>query len=381
MLLGVEVLDELYSAAPSLGAPDIQREFGASYAVTAAVLLVLPGVAGMVLEPPLFVLADRLGKTWFVRGGLIGMAVAALAAAVAPSIWLVGAAMALAFVASGCAVSLSQAALIDARPGERERVMARWTLAGAIGDLAGPALVALAAQTALGWRAAFLAVAAVAALYALALGRAELPLAAERCGDGEDGDGAAVVTFWAAVRRPRLVAWSLATALCGLLDEILLVFAALHLRDDLGLEAAARSAVLGAFVAGGVAGLLALDRLLQSRSPRWILLVSSALCAASYGGWIAAGSPWVSAALLFVCGATAAPMYPVAMARAYACLPGASGTVNAVGHLFTPFAVAAPFALGWLADSAGLAATLIALLAQPLGVGIVAALDGARTTS
>jgi hypothetical protein len=66
-------------------------------------------------------------------------------------------------------------------------------------------------------------------------------------------------------------------------------------------------------------------------------------------------------------------MHPLASAQAYRALPGRSGTVNAVGHVFSPITVALPLGLGALADVAGVQVALTLLLLQPLGLAIVAA--------
>ena len=60
--------------------------------------------------------------------------------------------------------------------------------------------------------------------------------------------------------------------------------------------------------------------------------------------------------------------YPIAMAQAYRALPGYSGTVNAVGHLFLPLTVALPVLLGLVADVFGLTVVLLILAAEPLGL-------------
>lgn len=53
----------------SVGAPDIHRTFPTSYAELAVVLLLVPGALALLLEPPMFLLADRLPRHWFISGG------------------------------------------------------------------------------------------------------------------------------------------------------------------------------------------------------------------------------------------------------------------------------------------------------------------------
>ena len=48
-------------------------------------------------------------------------------------------------------------------------------------------------------------------------------------------------------------------------------------------------------------------------------------------------------------------------------------TVNAVAHLFTPLMLGAVWGLGVLADRYGASVALAALMAQPVGIGVLAA--------
>lgn len=379
LLLGVELLDELYSGVPSVGSAEIQAGFGASYQTIAWALLLAPGLLGLLIEPALFVLADRYPRKWFVCGGLLAMAGAAFAAAVAPNVPMLAAAVALSAVASGCGVALSQATLIDARPEARERVLARWALLGMAGDFAAPAMMAGLAAVALGWRTGYALVGAVALACALLLMRQPFPAPVAPTGDGDgDGDDGQEPGLWAAlmaaIRNRRLLFWLGASALCDLLDEILVVFASLYLRDHLHAGPIARSVVLGAFMVGGACGLVITDRLLARMAPLRLLAGSSVLCAVLYVAWLSAPAVWLATLLMAAVGATAAPLYPIASAQAYAALPGRSGTVNAAGHVFTPLSLAMPWLLGWIADHAGVTTAITLLIVQPVGLAVFAAI-------
>jgi FSR family fosmidomycin resistance protein-like MFS transporter len=268
-------------------------------------------------------------------------------------------------------VNLAQATLIDAAPERRAQVMARWAMLGTAGDLAAPAMMAGLAAIGLGWRTGYLIVGGVAGLFALALIRMDFPTAAH----GDETDEPAVrlrAALATALRNRRLLLWVLGSGLCALLDEVLVIFASLHLRDVLGAGPVARSVVLGAYVAGGAVGLAVCERLLARREPLRLLAASSAACAILYLAWIAAPSWPLSALLMALVGSTAAPLYPIAAAQMYEAMPGRSGAVHAAGHLFTPIEMALPWLLGWIADRAGTAAALLTLIAQPVVLGAVA---------
>ncbi|HEU0034867.1 MAG TPA: hypothetical protein VFQ53_29785, partial [Kofleriaceae bacterium] len=78
------MLDELASGVPAAGAPDIERTFRLDHAATTTTLFLAPAIVGFIVEPVIYLLADRYLRRWFVAGGFAAMAVAALAAALAP---------------------------------------------------------------------------------------------------------------------------------------------------------------------------------------------------------------------------------------------------------------------------------------------------------
>jgi MFS family permease len=379
LLLGAELFDELYSGVPSVGASSIQHSFDTSYAATAWVLLLAPGLFMLVVEPLLFLLADRYPRRWFVCGGLLGMSASALVAAASTHPAMLSAAIGVAGVSAASGVALAQATLVDAYPDARERIMARWSLLGMIGDLAAPALMAGLAFASLGWRTGYLIVGIGVGVWALLLLATPFPDPARTAEDGGDDEDIGLrAALMLALRNRSLMLWLFASSLCDLLDEILVVFATLHLRDTLGAGPAAQSAVLAAFVLGGAASLAVLERPMQRIAPLRLLAASGAVCTVVYAAWIAAPSWPLSLVLFALVGAAAAPLYPIVAAQAYAALPGRSGAVHAASHAFSPLVLVLPWLLGWLADVAGTTAALIALIVQPAGLALIAALSMSR---
>jgi MFS family permease len=195
----------------------------------------------------LFLLADRYPRAWFVRAGLTVMALAAVGAALAPGPIGLAIALSVSWVATGAGVALAQATLLDAQPTQRARTMARWTLASLAGDLAAPAVLigCTHADVAIrgdAWRGTYAVVAGALVLGAIATMLVRFPRAT---GSGDDDD-APTPGLWATLRGAlgdrHLMAWLLGVALCDLLDELLVVLATLHVRDNLGGGAAAQSA-------------------------------------------------------------------------------------------------------------------------------------------
>ena len=366
---------------PSAGAPDIERSLGLSHTATAVVLFVVPGVVQLVLDPVWFWLSDRFGRPWLVRGGLAVMAATLLVAAAAPGPVTLSLALSLWGVATGAAVSLTEVTLIDGWPEQRARTMTRWTLLSLVGDFAAPMLLGGLALVAPGretWRAAFAIVGGLLAVWAVLASLRAFPAPAVAVGEDEP-------SLWQAARealRDRvLVGWLFGTALCNLLDEILIVFASLYVRDELGASPAAQSAVVGAFVAGGAIGLVGLDRLLARHSEHRLMIAAGVACTVAFAVWLAAPAVWLSVVLMVPVGATAGPLYPLASAQAYARCPGRASVVLVTSHLFGPFALALPWLLGWVADRAGPLAALALLAAQPIGLVALAIATRPRVTT
>lgn len=305
-------------------------------------MFVVPGLVALALEPILFLLADRYPRRWFIRGGLLAQAASTALAAIAPGPITLTACLSIWAVAVGVGTSLAQATLVDTAD-NKGRALARWTLASLVGDLAGPLLIAAVA-----WRSAFAIAAAIAVGLALIIRVPDAPPSTQ-----DEPDAPLWQSLKDALRDRVLIAWLFAQALCDLLDEIFVVFATLRTGSVL---------TVIAFMIGGAAGLFALDRALVRWPERRVLRATAGACVAVYVAWLAIPSPLLAALV----GATAAPLYPLCAAQAYARRPGASGSVLAAGHLFTPLGLALPLLVGLVADRAGLVPALALLIVQPL---------------
>ena len=335
------------------------------------VIFVVPAIVGFVVEPVVFLASDRYPRKWFVVAGLGAQAVASFVAAFAPNAATLAGAIACWYIAAGASASLSLATLVDRDPDQRARTMTRWTLFAAIGDLLAPLALGGLAALGLSWRANFVLVGIAVGAWCVAVLAVRFPEAHA----AEDDEAPRVPLLRAlreALRDRLLILWLLGLALCDLLDEILVVFASLHVRVELGAGPGWQSAIISGLVIGGIAGLAVLDRLLTRFTDRRLLIACSLGCAASYVAWLAAPSLWASAILIVPVGATSATLYPLAAARAYARCPGRSGVVLAGNHLFTPIGLALPWLIGVVADRAGTLAALALLIVQPLGLAVLA---------
>lgn len=310
--------------------PALAAEFGASLAAAAAVnagFAIAYGVLQLAIGP----LADRAGKARVVRAATGLAAVASLACAAAPGLdWLVLARV----VAGGVGGAIIPVAFAwigdeipyDVRQGVLARVMSGGLLGLVCGQLIGGVLV-----DAVGWRWAFVVLAALFAVVAVRLvasGTARPmpgpaargdPDAPDRFGDaGARGDapppGApaespvpihplALLRDYADIARPR---WSRVVLACVMLEALLMygavsfVPSALHARFGIALwQAALVSATVG--VGGFVYTLLA-ARLIAGLGERRLSASGGALAAAGLLLLAASSAPWMSVAACLALG-------------------------------------------------------------------------------
>lgn len=359
-----------------LGAADIRRELGVRFETLAWLLMAAPLALSLLIETPLMLLSDRWPKRRAIPLSLAAVAVVCAIAALSRSIWVLPIAFGLWASAGGVAVGLAQGALMNAFPKDRERVMARWALLASIGDAAAPLLTLAMAALGGTWRATLGAFAAVTAAHALIVGSSPLP-EERQVDDAEPTPERRWPAFVRGIGNRDLVRWLIAESLCTLLDEILVAFGTMHLREDLGASPSAQGAAFVLFAVGSSLGLLVTERLLARVSALRVLIAVCSGCIFVYVAWIGAPSVSLSVALAFGVGAFAAPLYPIAAAQTHHACPGEPGLVAAVGRLFVVFDVIAPVAVGAVADHLGIRTALCLLAAQPVGILIIA-LSAAR---
>jgi predicted MFS family arabinose efflux permease len=183
----------------------------------------------------------------------------------------------------------------------------------------------------------------------------------------------------AALADPALLGWVLATMLCALLDEILLVFSSLHLHERRHFDAATTDVLLLMLAIGSMVGIAITDRLVTRASPRIVLSVSCLMCVAVYLVWLAQTGVLANGVCLFALGAAIGPQFPLAQAQCYRRARAEPVLVNVIESALEPLHAALPFLLGLLADRAGLAIALLMLLLQPLAILAALILSGSRS--
>ena len=358
-MLLVALHDEFSGGLPIAGAAEVVSSLALSAFAYASLVFGVPGLVAMVVEAPILAWSDRhrAERPRLVTLGLVGcafaLAVEAWALGVGSGVLLtIG--VTISFPCSGLACGLAEAILVDdARATSAEAdgtaaVLARWTLAGVIGDVLAPAFVFVVAAL-LGIAGVLTAGAVVVPAITIAVGRGvDTKSAAPDDSDADDDEGDRIaVTVRTALTTRALLSWSLACALCGLLDETLASLAALAAAARLG--PAWPGVLLGAFSLGAAAGTLIVERVVSGRPWRPVLAASAVICVMGFSGFlfaIHAGAATAAAVALAVAGAGAAPLWPLTLTACHEAMPGRPGVLGAVSSLFSPIDMIAPIALG-----------------------------------
>jgi FSR family fosmidomycin resistance protein-like MFS transporter len=365
VFLAIEFLDELSYGAVGAAWPVIRDDLGLTYAQI-GLLAGLPLILGNMVEPALGLLGDMGRRKRIILAGGLCFALASLLAGVSFSFLGLLTAFILFSPSSGAFVSLSQATLMDLDPGRRELGMARWTLAGSLGVVAGPTVLALILSSGGSWRIPMLFFAAAAFLLALALLPRRFP--PPPAGGEQPTFRGLAAGFWDAIRRKEVFRWLVLLALGDLMLDVLLGFLALYGTDVAAVSPAAAGLMVAVWSGIGILGDALLIPLLKRMDPLRYLRISALCMAGLYAGFLLA--PWIGVKcfLLACMGLLNSGWYAIPQARLYATLPGRSGTAMAVTSAFGILAGAVPLLLGGLAQRFGLAGVMWVLMAGPLGL-------------
>jgi FSR family fosmidomycin resistance protein-like MFS transporter len=306
-LLAVALLDELVFGAREAAWPLVRDQLSLSYAQV-GLLLSVPSVASLAVEPVLGVVAVTWRRRALVLAGGVAFAGALALAAGARSAWL---------------------------------------------------LLAASAAAGLGWRAPFLACAALAlALVGLTVGAP---------GTQGDGDRPRVRGALGLLVHREVFGWLLLVELADLLLDVLLAFVALDFVDEVGTTASTGGLAVAAWTGAGLAGAAAMVPLLGRVDGLAYLRASAAAAGLVFVGFLVVPGAGAKLVLLAVVAVLNAGWYPVLQARLDGALGPASGLALTVGALF-PLNALLPLVVAGVAGRWGLTAALWPLLAAPLAL-------------
>ena len=358
VLLAIELLDELVGGSRAAAWPLIRHDLHLSYAQIGLVLA-LPGLFGSALDPLIGVAADSRRRGVLMLAGGIGFALSAGLSAGAIGFWTLLVALLIGNPATGAFVSLAQATLMDRDPDARERNMARWTVAGSVGYVAGPVLIAAGIGLGVGWRGVLALLAVVSLPLAFASRGVPQP-PAETTGS--------LRGFLATLRDREVLRWLALLEASDLLIDVFHGFLALYFVDVAGTGPVEAALAVSVWTGAGFAGDLALLPLLRRVSGRRYLRASALGALAVYPAFLIVPSTAGKLGLLAALGLLNSGWYAIPKAGLYSSLPGRSGTAVAVGGAGGIVGALVPAALGFLAAHAGLAATMWLLLLAPVAL-------------
>lgn len=346
----------------TLGAawPLIRDDLGLTYAEI-GLALAIPGIVGSALDPLIGVLGDTGRRRIVMTLGGLAFAVSVALTSAAVGLGTLVAALVIGNPASGALVSLAQATLMDLAPAERERNMARWTLAGSFGYVGGPLLLAGALWLGLGWRAPLAVLAAAAIPLALAVRRLpHVPAAADLSGAWHHA--------FAALRRVDVLRRLAVLEAADLLLDVFQGYLALYFVDvahvDAGIAALGVAVWTGAGLVGDWLLLWVLRRVSGARYLRW----SAVAALAVYPAFLLVPGYPAKLVLAAGLGLLNSGWYAIPKAGLYESLPGRSGAAVAVGGVGGVLGACVPLTLGFVAGAVGLGATMWVLLLAPLAL-------------
>lgn len=349
------MLDELVFGAREAAWPLIRDDLALSYGAIGLILAV-PSLVALVVEPVIGLAAAAGRRHAFVVGGGVCFAAGLAVAAVAASWWVLLVGFSLLYPASGAFVSLSQASLMDFQPERREHNMARWMVAGGVGAVIGPLVLATAVRFGVGWRGLLLGLALMALLLVVVVRRSP-------AGAVEHEPLQLREALRAGAHR-EVLRWLFLVEVADLLLDVLLGFLALYLVDDVGASATTGGLAVALWTGAGLVGSAALIPLLRRVDGLLYLRWSAVIAAALFAAFLLV--PGVGAKLVLVAalGLVDAGWYPVLQAKLYDALGGSSSLVLTVGILF-PLDAVLPLAIAGFAGRFGLGVALWPLLLAP----------------
>ena len=366
--LSVEFVDELVDGTKGAALPLIRGDLALTY-TQVGLLAAVPMLLGGLLDLPVGLLAGAGSRRRrVVLGGGVAFIAALALAGVARSFLTLLVALVIFYPASGAFVALTQSALMDADPGRQAQHMARWTLAGSVGSVAGPVLLVAVIAIGGSWRTAFLLLAGAAVLAWLAVMRSGPATSGAPGAAGEpdaDDDSVPLRQAVGALRRSDIRRWLGLLEVSNLLLDVLSGFLALYLVAVA--HATPAQAALGVAIrlAAGLAGDVLVIWLLERFAGRAILRVSAIAALVTYPAFLVVPGFGLKLAILAGLSVATAPWYPIIQAELYHSLPGSSGVAVSLTNAADWLGGLGPLAVGLLAQRFGLPWAVTGLAVAP----------------
>jgi MFS transporter, FSR family, fosmidomycin resistance protein len=328
--------------------------------------------------------AGRRRRLAVLGGGLLFIATL-LGVASARSFAVLLAAFVAFYPASGAFVSLTQADLMDVWPERQAKVMARWELAGMAGAVGGPLLLTAVLAAGGGWRASYVALAALAAVAwlgtALRRPAAAAPGAIEPSDKPSDetSNEAGDERGWrdrarevlGALRDWGTLRWLLLIEVADLLVDVFTGFLGLYLVDVVHLSPSVAAAGIAIRLGAALAADAVLVVVLERVADLTVLRVSAFSALVLYPAFLLVPGAVAKLVVLALLSASSVAWYPLLQARLYGSLPGRSSVAVTLGSAASLAGGLGPLAVGVAAQAFGLSRALAGLVAVPIVILLV----------
>ncbi|NJL63100.1 MAG: MFS transporter [Methylacidiphilales bacterium] len=369
IFLIIEFLDELVDGVYSPALPLIRSDLHLNY-TQIGMLLTIPNTIGSIIEPILGILADIGQRRQLILGGGIAFAGALLLISLSHSFPLLLTALILFNPASGAFVSLSQATLMDIEPKRHEQNMARWALAGSVGNTIGPLIFAIALGLTNSWRSAFfiLAILTMLSLVVLWKHRQLIPNTISYPSESIQSLGEGICNAIKALKQRNLVLWLTLLQFSDLMLDVLRGFVALYFVDVVGASNTQASLAIAIWLGFGLVGDFLLIPLLERVQGIAYLRLSVMVVLFAYPAFLLVPSINIKLFILGLLGLFNAGWYSILKGQLYTAVPGKSGAVLTLSNLFGLVGGLIPLGLGWLAQYYGLGSTMWLLIIAPIAL-------------
>ncbi|HEX6355109.1 MFS transporter [Actinophytocola sp.] len=347
-LLLVRFFDETVAYLPYAAVESIRADIGLTYVQAGFLLFLYPGIG--LLTTPFGVLVDRVDRRVLAALGGVGYGAGLCVFAAAGDFWTLVVAVCLMGTLGDLLVQAAEVSLVEVAGENAEPALARANLLAAVGDLAGPLLLAAALWSGLGWRAAFWAAGFAMVAYGLTLATRPLPPPTRA-----DDEPSVVGALLAVARDRRVIVAGLLVGVIVAFDDTFIGFTMAFLIGGQGMSPVVATVATGAGMAGGLAAAAWASR----TSRRRVSLLTCSLALAAGVLLLVAFPTIVTAAVaMALVGAAVNLAWIILQARYMTLRPGQAGTTSAVAEAVSQIGVTAPLVTGWLADKAGVSVAM-----------------------
>jgi FSR family fosmidomycin resistance protein-like MFS transporter len=368
IFLAIELLDELVDGVRGAAWPLIRADLHLSY-VQVGMLLTIPNTIASFIEPILGIWADIGQRRQLILGGGVAFAITLLLIFFSHNFPLLLTAFVLFYPASGAFVSLSQATLMDIEPTRHQQNMARWALAGSVGNVIGPLALSSAIALHQSWRTAFLTLAMLTVLLLGMLWKQSITTpTSSHIDQSMQGFKAGILNALKALKRHQVLRWLTLLLFSDLMLDVLRGFLALYFVDVIGANNTQASVAVTVWLGVGLLGDFCLIPLLERVRGLDYLRFSAIIVLCLYPTFLMVSNVNVKLVILGFLGFFNSGWYSILQGQLYTAMPGQSGTVMTLNNVSGLVGGFMPLALGFVAQQYGLQSTLWLLLAAPVAL-------------